>query len=344
MDIGGRKGSRRIWSKEEEDALLNVLDDVVALGQRCDSGQFKSGTLRLIEKKLAKICPGSGLKAQPHIESKLKKWKKQYVIICDMLNKRGFEWNDVSKCVKVGSDEAWLSYVQNNKDARGWRGRYFPLYERLANIFGKDRASQKEAQTPLNVVEENDVDEMNINDNAMDAAASPGQTPFHVENDVHEMNINDNSMDAAASPGQTPLRVVEENDVDEMNIIDNTMDAAASPVSVAQTATTQRTIQSQSSRPYDRFIAGMSEVAGAFIKMLEKHDERLLVLAESLKPKDENYPKFIAEELKRLDVPICDRIKASKALMNVPTNVEILKSLDSDAEKMEFITVLLSDA
>lgn len=122
MDIGGsnqnnnraRKG-RRTWSREEENALLNVLDDVVAHGQRCDSGQFKSGTLRMIERKLAKICPGSGLKATPHIESKLKKWKKQYVIVCDMLNKSGFEWNDVNKCVNVDSDETWLSYVQVHK-------------------------------------------------------------------------------------------------------------------------------------------------------------------------------------------------------------------------------------
>lgn len=148
---------------------------------------------------------------------------------------------------------------------------------------------------------------------------------------------------AARKEAQTPIDVVEENDVDEMNTNGNGMDAEPSPVSVTQTVNTQRTNQCQSPRPYDNFIAGMSEVAGAFIKMLEKYDDRLLVLAESLIPKDGNYPKFIAEELKRLDVPIGDRIKASKALKNDPTNVEILKSLDSDAQKMEFVKVLLND-
>lgn len=108
----GKKGSRRTWSTEEEYALLNVLDDVVARGQRCDTGQFKPGTLNLIEVKLAKICPASGLKATPHIESKLKKWKKEYAMVCDMLKKSGSGWNDVNKCVKVDTDEAWLSYVQ----------------------------------------------------------------------------------------------------------------------------------------------------------------------------------------------------------------------------------------
>ncbi|KAK4859920.1 hypothetical protein QYF36_014206 [Acer negundo] len=30
----------------------------------------------------------------------------------------------------------------------GFRGKHFPLYERLVNIFGKDRANGKATQTP----------------------------------------------------------------------------------------------------------------------------------------------------------------------------------------------------
>ena len=29
-----------------------------------------------------------------------------------MLNKSGFGWNDVRKCVKVDNDEAWYAYVK----------------------------------------------------------------------------------------------------------------------------------------------------------------------------------------------------------------------------------------
>ena len=66
----------------------------------------------MIEKSLSNMCPQSGLKANLHSESKLKKWKKQYGIIYDMLNESEFRWNDSIKCVKVDSDEAWRSYVQ----------------------------------------------------------------------------------------------------------------------------------------------------------------------------------------------------------------------------------------
>ncbi|XP_024022203.1 uncharacterized protein LOC21386758 [Morus notabilis] len=72
--------------------------------------------------------------------------KKQYRKVYDMLNRSGFGWNDIKKCVEVDSDEAWLSYVQVNKDAEGWRNKSIPIYDRLANIFGKDRAIDDETE------------------------------------------------------------------------------------------------------------------------------------------------------------------------------------------------------
>ena len=114
MEVGGssRNRNRRIWSREEEEALLTILEDVVARGQRCDTGSFKSDTITMIERQLTEMCLESNLRANPHIESKLKMWKKHYSIVYDMLNKSGFGWNDERKCVEVDSDEAWTTYVQ----------------------------------------------------------------------------------------------------------------------------------------------------------------------------------------------------------------------------------------
>jgi len=106
-----KKGTRRKWLPFEEDALLTVLEDFVTRGHRCDTGSFKSGTLVQMEKVLDVLCPNSKIKANPHIESKLKKWKKTYSIIYDMSNTSGFAWNDVKKCIEVDSDDAWKTYV-----------------------------------------------------------------------------------------------------------------------------------------------------------------------------------------------------------------------------------------
>lgn len=107
-----KKGIRRTWTKQEEDALVSILEDLVRQGYRYDNGSFKPGTTYIIEKALSNVCPTSGLKANPHIDSKMKVWKKQYSIVFDMLSKSGFRWNDINKCVEVDSDEAWHSYVQ----------------------------------------------------------------------------------------------------------------------------------------------------------------------------------------------------------------------------------------
>ncbi|XP_060671634.1 uncharacterized protein LOC132803237 [Ziziphus jujuba] len=103
-------------------------------------GAFKLETLNMIEQQKAEMCPNLGLRATSHIESKMKKWKKQYGIIYNMRNKSGFGWNDTLKYMEVNSDEAWKAYVQSKSSAKGWRGKPFLMYERLANIFGKDRA------------------------------------------------------------------------------------------------------------------------------------------------------------------------------------------------------------
>lgn len=111
VNESNRKGSRRVWTKEEEDALLDILEELVAKGHRANR-TFRAGTLIVIENSLRVLCPGSGLKANPHIESKIKKLKKQFSIVYDMVNKTGFGWNDVRKCVKVDSEETWKAYLQ----------------------------------------------------------------------------------------------------------------------------------------------------------------------------------------------------------------------------------------
>ncbi|TXG67170.1 hypothetical protein EZV62_008445 [Acer yangbiense] len=131
-------------SASDSRVLRNALSRPTRLKVPTNCGSFRVGTLKNIELRLATILPNCGLRATPHIESKLKTWKKQYGVIYDMINTSGFGWNNVRKCVEVDSNEAWFSYVQ----AEGWRDKLFPLYERLVNIFGKDRATGRTAYTP----------------------------------------------------------------------------------------------------------------------------------------------------------------------------------------------------
>ncbi|PON33722.1 Myb/SANT-like domain containing protein [Parasponia andersonii] len=143
-------------------------------GYRCDNGSFKPGTNLIIEKALTNIFPTYGIKANPHIDSKMKVLRKQYSIVYDMLSKSGFGWNDVKKCVKVDSEEVWQSYVQHHKEAEGWKGRVFPLYENLMNIYGTDRANGQGAESLADMVE--DINRNHVIDDMGDEEESLNQT------------------------------------------------------------------------------------------------------------------------------------------------------------------------
>ncbi|KAL6219402.1 hypothetical protein ACLB2K_007161 [Fragaria x ananassa] len=127
-------GTWRKWTNFEKDALLSVLDDFVTRGLRCETRSFKSRTLLQMEKSSEVLCPNSNLKAYPHIESKLKKWKQNFSIVYDMINTSGFAWNDAKN---------------------------FPIYDRLALSFGTDRANGRGAETPADMANEQSINDIN---------------------------------------------------------------------------------------------------------------------------------------------------------------------------------------
>ncbi|KAL8469986.1 hypothetical protein ACS0TY_032741 [Phlomoides rotata] len=76
--------SRRVWTYEEEKELVFALKELVVRGLKCDN-DFKSSYLILLENILASKFPGTDLKEDPHINSKIHVWKKQYACLKSML-------------------------------------------------------------------------------------------------------------------------------------------------------------------------------------------------------------------------------------------------------------------
>lgn len=84
--IRGRGKNKRKWKHEEDAKLVGVLLDMVNLGlYKADNG-FKPGYLNYVEEKIQASLPNSGLKAKPHIESRIKTLKRDFNIVYDMLN------------------------------------------------------------------------------------------------------------------------------------------------------------------------------------------------------------------------------------------------------------------
>ncbi|XP_057425758.1 uncharacterized protein At2g29880-like [Lotus japonicus] len=193
------KVERRAWSDEEFNALLDYLEEAVANNQRCDAGQFKSGTFKWLEQKLEAKFPTAGLKVKPHIESIVRRLKNEYKELYDMLNTSGFGWDEVNKKILVDSDDVWNSYIQANKKdniVKNYRNKVFPHFDRLVIIFGKDRANGKGAEDPADIVEDLDKESNthgnNITDEHMDEVI--GLSDEDIQDVTQTMSTNQNKV------------------------------------------------------------------------------------------------------------------------------------------------------
>ncbi|KAI8560799.1 hypothetical protein RHMOL_Rhmol04G0283900 [Rhododendron molle] len=139
---GQEKQSRRLWTQKEEEALLVCMLDVVTEKEtwKAHNG-FKAGFYVEIEKGLRKLLPGTTLKAQPNIESKVKYWKEKYGQIADMIRLSGFAWNHETNSIEVDSEDVWKEYEKFNPKVKGMNGKAFPMYESWGILFRIDRAT-----------------------------------------------------------------------------------------------------------------------------------------------------------------------------------------------------------
>ncbi|KAL8526797.1 hypothetical protein ACS0TY_015858 [Phlomoides rotata] len=139
------------WSRVEEDALIGCLIDIVNDGWKTDNG-FKAGFQRELEKGMRKIFPGTDLVANPHINSKIHVWKKEYNALSDLLSKSGIGWNLTTSMIDVEDEGVWEACRRADPQVKGIRFKYWPFYSKWLDIFGKDRATGENAMDPIDLV------------------------------------------------------------------------------------------------------------------------------------------------------------------------------------------------
>uniref|UniRef100_A0A2N9IVH8 Myb/SANT-like domain-containing protein n=1 Tax=Fagus sylvatica TaxID=28930 RepID=A0A2N9IVH8_FAGSY len=146
--------SKRKWTPAEDIKLVEALVEYHQEREGSPENKFKPGYLKVLEGKLSTKLPNCGLRAKPHIESRLRTLKREFQILHDMLtgpNTSGFGWDNVRKCVTAEND-VWDAYVQG---AGSFRNKSFPLYEDLCIVYAKDHATGKDAQTPADDASDN---------------------------------------------------------------------------------------------------------------------------------------------------------------------------------------------
>lgn len=158
--------ANHVWSIEEDAKLVESMVELKRSGNW--DGESGSGLKKNYQKEIERILqeklPGRGLKEKPHMESRCKLLKKQYYSIYDVRTNgelSGFGWDDDRKCV-TASPDVWNDYLKSHPDCTFMKNKYFPHYDQLALVWGKDRASGVNAETPIDAVEDLDR-ETNLN-------------------------------------------------------------------------------------------------------------------------------------------------------------------------------------
>ncbi|KAL8492724.1 hypothetical protein ACS0TY_024064 [Phlomoides rotata] len=153
----GEKGKvtrgRRFWSKVEEDTLIQCLTDIVNDGWKTDNG-FKAGFQRELEKGIRKLLPGTYILANPHINSKIHVYKKEYNALYDLLSRSGIGWNSTTSMIEVDDESVWDASKRADPQLKGIHFKTWPYYGRWLEIFGKDRATGKNVVDPTNAMNE----------------------------------------------------------------------------------------------------------------------------------------------------------------------------------------------
>ncbi|KAJ8437221.1 hypothetical protein Cgig2_012490 [Carnegiea gigantea] len=137
------------------------------------------------------------------MHSRLRYFKGIYNVVHDLVVGSctcGFGWDPETKSV-VAEKEVWKAYVKNHPRANDWRGKPCLYYEDLCIIFGKDRASGKDAQGPEEMEDElNEEGENEESSKKDEPESSYTQEPSGVEaSSVKSRNLGKRERDKAAS-------------------------------------------------------------------------------------------------------------------------------------------------
>ena len=106
----------RIWTTYEDTKLVDALLEIHLSGKYTDTynNKFITGYLEALERMLNVSLPSIGIKADPHIKSRLKTLKNNLKIVNDMLVGKymsGFSWDHEKLCV-VADDHVWDKYIK----------------------------------------------------------------------------------------------------------------------------------------------------------------------------------------------------------------------------------------
>lgn len=127
----GLVGLRKSWVSSHDECLLELLIEQRNCG-KTTSNLFKYEVYKTVTQKLNQKF-GTNVE-ENQMKLRYSAMKKDYGVIKTLLSQPGFHW-DGQKQMVVADDKVWENYVAVRRDARPYRWRSFPLYDKMSIIF-----------------------------------------------------------------------------------------------------------------------------------------------------------------------------------------------------------------
>ncbi|MED6149970.1 hypothetical protein PIB30_067721 [Stylosanthes scabra] len=125
------------WTDAMDHCLTELLVKQVMLGNKSEKN-FKTSAYTAAQTVLNDRF-GLNL-TKENIKNRLQTWRKQYILVKEMISQQRFQWDEGQKMV-VGSDSEWKEYIMKHPDARDLQGRCIQNFHALGIIVGNEQVN-----------------------------------------------------------------------------------------------------------------------------------------------------------------------------------------------------------
>ncbi|XP_057529788.1 uncharacterized protein LOC130808327 [Amaranthus tricolor] len=322
MNVGqfvqsGRGKNKRSWNKSEEECFINGLLEMSADPSWKADGSFKGGFKSKLEEKLNEKFPGCGLKAIPHIESKIKWFKDKYNVLTEMFRTSGFSW-DNEKNMIVCERQSYEEFCKQHRNAQGLWNVPFPFYDQLSIIFGADRATGVQSETFVEAVDNQEKETIELDKGGSD------------EDDEFDDNESVNQ-----SKESTPSEPSSKKG--EKEKAPNELGRKRKKLEVVDLTSSFNNMSSSFSNHMNEMNKHMSTISSAF--STTQLPEKAIMACEEV---EENKKENLVSQLRRIEgLTRFEIMEASKRLASNPCELSLFYQCPDDEWKKEFIINLI---
>nr|CAD1833871.1 unnamed protein product [Ananas comosus var. bracteatus] len=292
----GRGKNKRTWKDIEDEVLVQCLQELSTDPQWKGENGFRNRYFSKLEKMIEEKLPGCGLKANPHIESRVKYFKQKYSAISEILSKTGIAWDDQQKVISC--DKKWYDdWCKLHIEAKGLWGVPFPHLDALSEIFGKDRATGERVKTFTEAVQ---------NMEREDLIPPPNDQVVNLNDDEEEFDMS--FTQSQTRERQTPKSTKRE----KKSTIDDTSEVKERNEMREQFADFSKSVREVMSEMSSQF----SIIANAI-----SHEHKIV---------KKNMSKLVEEVLKVQDLSNSKKMKAINMLSAEPNKISAFFAIPSD--------------